>query len=86
MRVRGAAITLGLLWSALTAAVALAHLVRPGYGVAFLAVLASLHPSYRIDGGLQSVVMLAVLSAVDAAALGFAGAWIYERATRSPVV
>jgi hypothetical protein len=84
MRARGTALTLGLVWSTLATLVGLAHMVRPAYGAAFLSVLASLHPSYQVDGGLQSVLMLAVLCAVDAAALGYVGGLLYDRITRRP--
>ena len=79
---RAAAITAGLVSAGLCLFTSVAHLVRPGYGVALLELMHDLHPSYVVDGGASSVLVLTVLALVDGAALGFVAAWLYNRLAR----
>lgn len=81
--VKAMAITLaffcGVLGMFLTA---FGNLVSPGYGQAFLDVMASLYPGYDATPSLYNVVVGTLYGALDGAVVGGFVAWMYNRLAR----
>lgn len=80
MRLNVTAVTLtaGLLWGAAMLLVALANMIWPNYGNAFLELAASVYPGYQPGTGIGSVIIGALYGLVDAAIAGALFAWIYN--------
>jgi hypothetical protein len=72
------ALTAGLLWGAAMLVVAGANLVWPGYGRAFLELVASIYPGYQPGAGLRSVVVGTLYALVDGVVGGAVFAWLYN--------
>lgn len=80
--VRALALTAGLLWGAAVLIVALAHLIWPGYGGAFLDLTASIYPGYHPGTGPGSVVTGALYGLVDGTIGGAVFGWLYNTLAR----
>lgn len=76
------ALTVGLFSGAVVLLVALANLVWPGYGRAFLDVAASIYPGYRPGSGVGSALTGAVYGLVDGAIAGAVFGWLYNLLAR----
>ena len=72
------ALTLGVFWGAAILIVALANLIWPSYGRAFLDLAASIYPGYRPGSGLGSVITGTLYALVDGAVAGAVIAWLYN--------
>jgi len=72
------ALTAGLFWGGAVLIVALANLVWPGYGGAFLDLCAAIYPGYRPGTGVGSVVTGSLYGLVDGTIGGALFAWIYN--------
>jgi hypothetical protein len=71
------AIALGLGWAAGVFCVGVAHLFWPGYGGAFLDLVASIYPGYHV-GGVGTVIVATLYAATDGAICGALVAWLYN--------
>ncbi|MET0168394.1 MAG: bacteriophage holin [Vicinamibacterales bacterium] len=71
-------LTIGILWGAAILIVALANLVWPSYGRAFLDLLASVYPGYRPGAGVASVITGTLYGLVDGAIGGAVFGWLYN--------
>ena len=76
-------LTAGLLWGAALLVVALANLIWPGYGRAFLDVTGSLYPGYHPGTGAGSAVVGALYGLVDGLIGGAVFAWLYNLLVRA---
>ena len=56
----------------------LVNLIWPGYGQAFLEVMASLYPGYRATASLGQVIVGTVYGVLDGAVAGVVFAWLYN--------
>ena len=74
-------LTAGLLWGGAVLVVALANLAWPGYGRAFLDLMASLYPGYHAAGGAGSAIVGALYGLVDGGIGGMVFAWLYNAMT-----
>ena len=70
--------TAGVFWGGAILMVALANLIWPSYGRAFLELTASLYPGYQPGAGLGSVVTGTLYGLVDGAVSGAVFAWLYN--------
>ncbi len=78
--VKALAITVALVWGVLAMFLTgLANLIWPGYGQAFLEVMASVYPGYRPGGGFGQVITGTLYGVVDGAIAGAVFAWLYNR-------
>jgi len=78
--VKALAITLAFFWGVLGMFLtAFGHLMSPGYGQAFLDVMASLYPGYEPTPTLANVAIGTLYGAVDGAFVGAFIAWMYNR-------
>jgi len=78
LNVTALAMTAGLFWGAALLIVAIANLIWPGYGGAFLDLAASVYPGYRPGGGFGSVVTATLYALVDGAVAGAIFGWLYN--------
>ena len=75
--IKAMALTLALLWGALGMfATGLANLVSPGYGQAFLDMMASVYPGYTAEPSFGQVLIGALYGALDGATIGVVFAWL----------
>ena len=72
------ALTAGLIWGGAMLVVGAANLIWPGYGQAFLEVVASIYPGYRPGSGLGSVVTGSLYALVDGTIGGVVFGWLYN--------
>lgn len=76
------ALTAGLIWGGAILTVALANLIWPGYGRAFLELTASIYPGYHPGSGGGSVVTGTLYGLVDGAIAGAIFGWLYNLLSR----
>jgi len=76
------ALTAGLIWGGAVLAVGLANLAWPGYGRAFLDLMASIYPGYRPGSGIGSVVTGTLYALVDGSIGGVVFGWLYNLLAR----
>ena len=74
--------TAGLFWGGAILVVALANLIWPSYGRAFLELAASLYPGYQPGAGWGSVITGTLYGLVDGAVGGAVFAWLYNVLSR----
>jgi hypothetical protein len=67
-----------VLWSGVILFVAVANLIWPGYGGAFLELVASIYPGYLPGRGLASVITATLYGLVDGAIAGAIFGWVYN--------
>jgi hypothetical protein len=77
------ALTAGLIWGGAILAVGLANLAWPGYGRAFLDLMASIYPGYRPGTGIGSVVTGTLYALVDGSIGGVVFGWLYNLLART---
>lgn len=70
--------TAGVFWGLAVLVVALANLIWPTYGRAFLDLAASIYPGYRPGAGFGSVITGTLYGLVDGACAGAIFAWLYN--------
>ncbi|MAM85089.1 MAG: hypothetical protein CL489_00515 [Acidobacteria bacterium] len=76
--VKTMAVALAVLWGGAMGITGLANLLWPGYGQAFLDVMASIYPGYHATAGLGQVIVGALYGALDGAVGGAVLAWLYN--------
>lgn len=82
LSVKALAVTGAVFWGAAILLVTVANLIWPGYGRAFLDLVASIYPGYHAGAGAGSVVIGTLYAAVDGAGAGAVFAWLYNLAAR----
>lgn len=75
-------LTAGLLWGTAMFIVALANLIWPGYGRAFLEVTASIYSGYHPGAGIGSVIVGTLYAMLDGAIAGAVFGWLYNLLSR----
>jgi len=78
LSVRNLSLTLGLLWALGVFFVGTCNRFFPGYGSAFLEVLASIYPAYSGLVAMRHVLMATVIAFIDGAIVGILIAVIYN--------
>lgn len=79
LSIKGLALAAGILWGAAILGVALANLIWPPYGTAFLQVMASVYPGYSGERHVQQVLIGTGYALVDGGVAGALMAWLYNR-------
>jgi hypothetical protein len=72
------AVTAGVFWSAAILVVALANLIWPGYGGAFLDLVASIYPGYHPGQGVGSIITATLYGLADGFIAGAIFGWLYN--------
>ncbi|MDH4260171.1 MAG: hypothetical protein OEW16_07685 [Gammaproteobacteria bacterium] len=83
MNIKALAIAIGVVWSACVLLVGVAHLVWPGYGVAFLDLVASIYPGFHPANGFVAMIVGALYALIDGAIGGAVIAWLYNATVRA---
>lgn len=68
-----------VVWGGCFFLVALANLIWPSYGAAWLELGRSLYPGYGGPGGFGSVIVVTLYALLDGAIFGAVFAWLYNR-------
>ena len=68
----------GILWGACILVVAVANMIWPSYGQAFLEFCASIYPGYRPGTGVVSVFIGTIYALVDGGIGGAIFGWLYN--------
>jgi len=78
LSVKSLTITLALFWGGTVFIVALLNFLSPPYGKAFLDLVSSVYPGYKVVGGFSSVIVGTLYAAVDGAIGGIIFALTYN--------
>jgi hypothetical protein len=78
INVKAMSISFGLIWGACILIVAVANMVWPNYGQAFLQLCGSIYPGYRPGTGIGSVVTGTTYALVDGVGGGAIFGWLYN--------
>ncbi len=78
LNVKALAFSVAIFWGGSVFLVGLVNLASPGYGGAFLAVVASIYPGYHATASFGQVVVGALYALVDGAIGGLIFAWLYN--------
>jgi len=78
LNVKALAATASLFWGVAVLLVAVAHAIWPGYGSAFLDLMASIYPGYRPAASAGSVATGTLYALVDGAIGGAIFGWLYN--------
>ncbi len=86
MRLDTRALTIAgaVLWGGAMLLAGLAHAVWPGYGRAFLELMASIYPGYAGPGGAGAIVIGTLYGVLDGGIAGLVTAWLYNRLAAGP--
>jgi hypothetical protein len=76
--IRTLALAIGLYWGGAILITGVANLIWPGYGQAFLQVLASIYPGYSGAATFGQVIIATLYGLVDGAIGGAVFAWLYN--------
>ena len=76
--IRALALAVGLSWAAGIFIVGVANLAAPGYGSAFLQLLASVYPGYSATASFGQVIIATIYGLVDGTIGGAIFAWQYN--------
>jgi hypothetical protein len=71
-------LTAGLIWGGAILVVGIANLIWPGYGQAFLNLLASIYPGYHPGSSFGSVIAGTIYGLVDGGIGGVIFGWLYN--------
>jgi len=82
MNIIALSIAAAVLWSGAVLIVAVANLIWPGYGGAFLELVGSIYPGYHPGQGLASVITATLYGLVDGAIAGAVFGWLYNVISR----
>ncbi len=78
LNIKAFMLTSAILWAAAILITGIANLICPGYGAAFLQVMASIYPGYDGSGAFGSVIVCTLYAVVDGAIGGLVFAWLYN--------
>ncbi len=73
------AITCSIFWGLVVLIVSTANHIWPGYGISFLATIASIYPGYEATQGIGNIVIGTLYALVDAVIGGALFAWLYNK-------
>ncbi len=71
-------ITCGVIWGGAILMTGLAGIIWPGYGQAFLDIIASVYPGYKGTPGIGQTIIGALYGLVDGGIAGVIFAWLYN--------
>ena len=71
-------ISVAVVWAGAVLIVGVANAIWPGYGKAFLMVLASIYPGFGATGTLGDALVGSGYALVDAAIVGLIFGWLYN--------
>ena len=78
LQTKALSLSLGILWGGAVLLTALANILWPGYGKAFLDMTTSLYPGFHASGTLGDAIVGFLYAALDGLICGFLIAWLYN--------
>lgn len=78
LSVKSLTVTMALFWGGAVFFVALINFLAPPYGEAFLNLVSSVYPGYKVVGSFGSVIVGTLYALVDGAVGGVLFAWMYN--------
>ncbi len=78
LNTRALALTFALIWGGAILLTGVANLIWPGYGLAFLDMLASVYPGYHAEAALGDVVVGTLYGMLDGFVCGLIFGWVYN--------
>lgn len=79
LNIKAVMISTALIWGAIALIAGTANLIWAGYGRAFLELLASVYPGYKLSRSVGGVITCTLYAVVDGGLLGLVFAWLYNR-------
>jgi ABC-type phosphate transport system permease subunit len=71
-------LTAGILWALVLFVTGIFNLIWPGYGDAFLKLMASIYPGYHAAGSLGDLIVGTLYALLDGAVFGLLFGWLYN--------
>jgi hypothetical protein len=78
LNLKALTIAFAILWAGVVFIVGVANLIWPGYGKAFLLMLASIYPGYKATGLFGDMIAGSLYALVDGAIVGLILGWLYN--------
>ena len=78
LNLKALTITMAIVWSGSVLIVGVAHAIWPGYGKAFLTMLASIYPGFTAAGTVGDAIVGSLYALFDAAVVTFIFGWLYN--------
>lgn len=78
LSLRALALTSGILWALALFLTGVTNLIWPGYGDAFLKVMASLYPGYHASGSIGNLIIGTLYALLDGVICGLVFGWLYN--------
>jgi hypothetical protein len=78
LNLKALTIAFAILWAGVVFIVGAANLIWPGYGKAFLLMLASIYPGYKASGLFGDMIAGSLYALVDGAIMGLILGWLYN--------
>jgi hypothetical protein len=78
LNIRALAFAIGILWGCAVFLVGIANLIWPGYGVAFLKLLASVYPGYHATGSFGDLIVGVFYALFDGVVGSLIFGWLYN--------
>ncbi len=82
LSVKSLTIAAALFWGGTVFFVALLNFLAPPYGRAFLDLVSSVYPGYKVAGTFGSVIVATLYALIDGAIGGVLFAWLYNRCAK----
>ena len=82
LSVKSLTIAAALFWAGTVFFVALFNFLAPPYGRAFLDLVSSVYPGYKVAGTFGSVIVATLYALIDGAIGGVLFAWLYNRCAK----
>jgi hypothetical protein len=78
LALKGLTLAAGILWALTFFSVGFLNFLWPSYGKAFLDVMSSVYPGYKVAGTFASVIIGSLYALVDGLVGGAIFAWVYN--------
>jgi ABC-type phosphate transport system permease subunit len=78
LNLKALALTAGILWALALFLTGMTSLIWPGYGEAFLKMMASVYPGYHASGSIGDVIVGTLYAFLDGAIFGLVFGWLYN--------
>jgi hypothetical protein len=78
LSLKALALTAGILWALALLMTGVCNLIWPGYGEAFLKLMASVYPGYHATSSVGDLIVGTLYALIDGAICGLLFAWLYN--------
>ena len=78
LNLKALALTSGILWALALFLTGVINLIWPGYGNAFLKMMASIYPGYHAAGSIGDLIVGTLYALLDGVICGLVFGWLYN--------